>query len=825
MKRVLFIAMLILCGMLRMSAQDVITIQMKDGNTVEVSKTAVQRMDYTTDVAGASMLMDETFTAECPAKYDLPQNYEDSMDSVMFFTFTMSDELRSAFTGFDNIKLTNKATGQWYSCIGGSLYYPNFPSFEGSYYYHLVTLDGYVHPYLSQGTGGPTTFDAKVRYLAGFEPVAQTIEAELTARFKIGGMAWTKKAVCQFTYTPGYLPVEDAYYATGTFNDWQLTPLVHAGSNKYDGWPFTLTFKAPKKNGERTDCEFYIVPVSAVNGNSYDQAKILGVIDSTANVYQDTNSNPVTTYYNWNMAMGEGIAKLEATDGADIYILSYYPSYNQMSIKTEQTDGFLDRCYACLGFSNPQRSGNYGGDIPNLDAGSISLPRLLVNLNDITTDELLCCWGDPGTPDLNFNNWNAATPQILGAYARLQKGVEYCNQYLDYTDGDAQQRAEVRFLRAYYNYHLLDLFGNVPLYRSAADVNPDMVTRQELFAYIEQELKACVDEMPQPHVRNASDADNYGRVDQVAAWMLLARLYLNAEAYTGMARWADAAEYARKVVDSPYSLYTTSKNGWSAYQQLFMGDNGENGAACEAIMAIPYDGLTATDYGQMFMIAAPLNSDVWATDGGDFGTTQYWGGIFARPNLVAKFFPNGNAPTETTASIIKAAGDDRALLWGQNRQADAANPSDYYSGFAPVKYSNRYTDGGMPHASDFADTDLFPMRYAEALLTLGEAQLRMGNAADAATYINMVRTRAHAVNKADFTLSDVIDEWTREFYMEGRHRTDLVRFGLYGGDNDYQWRWKGGTYRGTSFLEYKNIFPLPQTALDSNPNAIQNPGY
>lgn len=818
-------AMLVLCGMLRMSAQDVITIQMKDGNTVEIPKTAVQQMDYTSDVAGASMFLGETFTAECPAEYDLPQNYENSTDSAMFFTFTMSDELRRAFAGFDSIKLTNKATGQWDSCIGGSLIYPNFPSFEGSYYFHLVTLDGYVRPYLSIGVGWPATFDAKVRNLAGFEPVAQTIEVELTARFKIGGMAWTKKAVCQFTYTPDYQPVEDAYFATGTFNNWQLTSLVHAGSNKYDGEPFTLTFKAPKDNGERKDCEFYIVPVSAVKGNSYDLKKVLGVVDSTAYVYHDTNSNPAITYYNWNMAIGEGTAKLEATDGGDIYILSYYPSYNQISIKTDQTNIFLDRCYACLGFGSTQRNGNSNGDIPYLAASQSALPRILVNLNDVTTDELLCCWGDPGIPDLNINSWDITNAYIVGAYARLQKGVEYCNQYLDYVDGDAQQRAEVRFLRAYYNYHLLDLFGNVPLYRSAADANPATVRRQELFTYIEQELKACVDDMPQPYVRHASDADKYGHVDQAAAWMLLARLYLNAEVYTGTARWADAAEYARKVVDSPYSLYTTSKNGWSAYQQLFMGDNGENGAACEAIMAIPYDGLTATEYGQVFMIAAPLSSDVRATDGGDFGTSQYWSGIFARPSLVAKFFPNGNAPAETTANIIAAAGDDRALLWGRDRQSDAANSSDYYSGFAPAKYSNRYADGGTPHSSDFADTDLFPMRYAEALLTLGEAQLRMGNAADAATYINMVRTRAHAVNKAGFTLSDVIDEWTREFYMEGRHRTDLVRFGLYGGDNDYQWRWKGGTYRGTSFPEYKNIFPLPQTALDSNPNAIQNPGY
>lgn len=72
-------------------------------------------------------------------------------------------------------------------------------------------------------------------------------------------------------------------------------------------------------------------------------------------------------------------------------------------------------------------------------------------------------------------------------------------------------------------------------------------------------------------------------VDKAACWLLLSRLYLNAEVYTGTAQWEKAKEYAKKVMDSSYKLNTKSVNGWSAYQMLFMGDNGETDAAYEGI--------------------------------------------------------------------------------------------------------------------------------------------------------------------------------------------------------------------------------------------------
>ncbi len=141
------------------------------------------------------------------------------------------------------------------------------------------------------------------------------------------------------------------------------------------------------------------------------------------------------------------------------------------------------------------------------------------------------------------------------------------------------------------------------------------------------------------------------------------------------------------------------------------------------------------------------------------------------------------------------------------------------------KYNNRRASGDEPGGSQFPDFDVFLMRYAEAVLTLAEAEMRLGNVASATALLNQLRQRADAQVLTTYTLDDVLDEWSREFYLEGRRRTDLIRFARYGGLNGYQWRWKGGVYGGTSFDATRNVFPLPAMVLESNPNAVQNPGY
>ena len=121
------------------------------------------------------------------------------------------------------------------------------------------------------------------------------------------------------------------------------------------------------------------------------------------------------------------------------------------------------------------------------------------------------------------------------------------------------------------------------------------------------------------------------------------------------------------------------------------------------------------------------------------------------------------------------------------------------------------------------------MRAAEAYLTYAEAVTRLAGSgaapADAVSAINALRARAHATQKASYSLNDILDEWSREFFFEGRRRVDLIRFGQFGGNTTYKWQWKGGAYAGRNFEAYRNVFAIPSDDLIANPNLKQNEGY
>ena len=251
------------------------------------------------------------------------------------------------------------------------------------------------------------------------------------------------------------------------------------------------------------------------------------------------------------------------------------------------------KCYAQMALQG-QYGANGDCDIDGLDGGTAGFVRQLFNANELTTDEAICAWGDPGIPAFNFNQWDASHPMLQGFYYRLYTGITYCNHYLEVcADVDAEHQAEIRFLRALFYYNLMDCFGNVPFATVLMSTPPEQIQRAELFKWIESELLDIKDKLQSPIVRKDTD-NGYGRADQDAANMLLARLYLNAEIYTGTARWNDAKEYAEKVINGPHKLWTTGTNGWSAYQMLFMGDNGSNGASQEAILPLLQDGLKTT---------------------------------------------------------------------------------------------------------------------------------------------------------------------------------------------------------------------------------------
>ena len=519
----------------------------------------------------------------------------------------------------------------------------------------------------------------------------------------------------------------------------------------------------------------------------------------------------------------------------------------QSDVTPEQ---LFNKCYSVFA-----TSGNNGGDdnvdVDGLDGGFQHKYRQMWNSNELTTDEAICGWGDEGIASYCHNSYDASHPMLRGYYYGLCIGITFCNQYIaEFADYDATMTAEIRFLRAFQFYLLTDAFGNIPFTTTISGENPEQRTRAQVCEFIESELKAIVGENDADNANVLNDPKpkkygetGYGRIDKAAAWMLLSRLYLNSEVYTGTPRWQEAANYAKKVMDSPYKLNTVGYAGngidgmyreFTAYQMLFMGDNSTTDAVYEAVFPVIQDGLRTTSWGGTnFLICSTVDADVHPymydeTEVNGLYNNSTWGGNRARPELIRLFFPNDDAPSEHAYAVAMAAGDDRALIETEGRYLDVEDEYNFKYGYAVAKFNNFKCDGSKGTDNTFADSHLFYMRVAEAYLNYAEALTRMngGNApADAVAAINAIRGRAHATQRTSYTLNQILDEWGREFYFEGRRRVDLIRFGKFGGTTDYKWQWKGGAYAGRDFEAFRNVFAIPTDDLIANSKLQQNPGY
>lgn len=359
--------------------------------------------------------------------------------------------------------------------------------------------------------------------------------------------------------------------------------------------------------------------------------------------------------------------------------------------------------------------------------------------------------------------------------------------------------------------------------------------RAELYKWLVEELTAIEPDLAEPRVKTGSDAD-YGRVDKAACWMLLSRLYLNAEVYSGKAEWQKAKDYAKKVMDSPYDINTTSVGRWSAYQLVFMGDNDRSAAAKEILFPIVnISGKTASYGNSLFLIAACFDPSMHANPNDPTGSNglvgQQWIGLHPRTALLKKFFPSTSAPEVPSYEMTSQAGDDRAIFWGEGRSYEIENITKSAEGYGVCKFLNYNSDNSTHADPTFADMDWPFMRAAEAYLNYAEADARLngGKTSQEGTRIlNKLRERANASTRAEsssYSLNEICDEWAREFYFEGMRRTTLVRFNLFGGNTGYNWDWKGGESAGKNFEAFKNIYPIPLTQLQSNTNLKQNPGY
>ena len=513
-----------------------------------------------------------------------------------------------------------------------------------------------------------------------------------------------------------------------------------------------------------------------------------------------------------------------------------------------QTGGSFDqqgvfvKGYAMLGVTG-QKGIDGSPDLDGQDEGESGFYRTTFNCNELPTDECLWAWQEnQDIPQLTSISWSPSSQRTEWVYVRLGYDITQYNFFLDQTESmtDAEtlrQRAEIRFLRALHYWYFLDLFGKAPFKEHFSNDLPVEKKGTELYTYIQNELNEIEADMYAP--RQAP----FGRADKAANWLLRARLYLNAGVYTGQTDYAKAEEYASKVIGSAYKLCTN-------YSELFMADNDENeNAMQEIILPIRQDGVKTRNYGgSTYLVCGTRVAGMPR-----MGTTNGWSCIFARAAMVQKFFsnlddvpmlradveiPKGLDTDEQiddfdaehgirTEDMIKAAGDDRALLYsgvgGGRRKIHTDAISGFTDGLSIVKWQNYRSDGKPVSHATYPDTDIPLFRLAEAYLTRAEAIFRQGG--DATGDINELRKRANCTRKVQtVTEQELIDEWAREFYLEGRRRSDLVRFGMFT-TNKYLWDWKGGAMNGTSVASYYNKYPIPVSDINNNRNMSQNEGY
>ena len=516
--------------------------------------------------------------------------------------------------------------------------------------------------------------------------------------------------------------------------------------------------------------------------------------------------------------------------------------------------GVLAKCYSTLGLTG--QAGPAGkGDLSD-DEGESGFYRTTFNLQELPTDECAWAWQDnPDIPQLTYMQWNSSSVRVGWAYTRLTYDITLFNSYLQQVeDNEANRlyRAEVRFLRALHYWYLLDLFGKVP-FKTEFNITelPVEYTAQQIYDWIDQELTEIEPMMAEVGTYSKPGGE-YGRADRGAAYLLHARLALNSETYTGKPDYDKAIEYCNKLEQSrAYELSTrTNDNGYTGYEQLFMADNDENEQAMrETILPIRQDGARTRNYGgSTYLVLATRISGM-----PDVGLAiAPWSCLFARKSMVDKFFPAGDIPMSTeeapagaseaeikaldmqdgssTDQITAAAGDDRALFYAGRGGGIRKNGTDaittFTDGISIVKWSNIRSDNGRVSDTSWPDTDIPLFRYAEMYLIRAEAKWRKSrNLNDALADINVLRDRAHATRLPSINSEmDILDEWCREFYLEGRRRSDLRRFDCFTG-NKYLWDWKGGSATGTNVYSHYDVYPFPDTDLNNNSNLTPTPGY
>ena len=451
-------------------------------------------------------------------------------------------------------------------------------------------------------------------------------------------------------------------------------------------------------------------------------------------------------------------------------------------------------------------------------------------LNEVAADNIAVLtrgadWGDNGVwRQMHLHTWDANHLYILQAWNKHNAAVLAATQLIDSrSNPTASQEAQARVIRAFHTYSLLHLFGQVPFrgVDDGPDVDPTVQTTAEAFAFLMDDLNTAIasgglsDHGPGAALINE---DNRGLslsgVGQAFALFLRARANLNAEVMTGTA--GDMSQVIADVNGIEalgFQLDLVDEPGETIFDKFDL-DNGTNQ---EVILALQNDARTRI-HNMLHPNQGGWNGFVTLTE-----TFRLHGTEDPTEDLrLGLAGPDVNGVSVGYIRGQQLAGDGTAL---EDRQG---NPLVYENvlltnlfvnnernGIRIIKFPTRGDNGLAP-----GFFNAFPYaRFADAMLMRAEATLRGGSGGPSALDdVNAIRARAGVAPLASITLAEIPDEITKEMNGEGAvggRRQVQLRFGTF---ND---TWEMKVVTDT----FRNLYAIPGSALATNPNLVQNPGY
>ncbi|WP_084119857.1 RagB/SusD family nutrient uptake outer membrane protein [Aquiflexum balticum] len=425
---------------------------------------------------------------------------------------------------------------------------------------------------------------------------------------------------------------------------------------------------------------------------------------------------------------------------------------------------------------------------------------------EVTSDEMAIPqkggdWADGGTwIRAHRHLWNVDDGELNGVWNFGYRVIAECNVLIGQYPTVEELVAEMTVLRALGYLWLLDNFGNVPIVTElTTNPAPPNNTKQEVFDFIERSILENAEKL--------SKANNRINLNYWTAHMILAKLYLNAEVYTGQAKWAEA-EAALDVIinEGPYSL---APSFFSNFAQA-------NANSVENMFTLPYD----ANNGQGFNLAQmTLHYESQKT----FNLVdQPWNGYTVLEEFYNSY-EDEDLRKQGFLEGLQFALDGTPLSDEVGFDGDPDGPQVIFTPEINMLEPGAFRQAGVRvnkfeyaiGAQQHLNNDFPIFRYADVLLMKAEAMLRRGNAAGGLEYVNQVRERARIEPFTELTLDNLLDERGREMFGEGWRRSDLIRFG----------RFNAPWWEKPTSDPIRALFPIPLNQLQSNPSLNQNPGY